>query len=32
MYRACQGVITQIFGPEFYSRLDKHAQRHLARG
>jgi hypothetical protein len=29
MYRACQGVIVQTFGPEFYKKLDLQAQKHL---
>lgn len=29
MYRACQGVIVQTFGAEFYRRLDQLAQKHL---
>jgi hypothetical protein len=29
MYRACQGVIVQAFGAEFYRKLDQHAQKLL---
>jgi uncharacterized protein DUF3109 len=31
MYRACKGVIVHTFGPEFYAKLDKAAQKHLAK-
>ena len=31
MYRACKGVIVHTFGSEFYAKLDKAAQKHLAK-
>jgi hypothetical protein len=31
MYRACKGTIVHVFGAEFYAKLDKAAQKHLAQ-
>jgi hypothetical protein len=31
MYRSCKSVIVHTFGAEFYTKLDKAAQKHLQR-